>query len=45
MAVPSSTIRPTTVKKLAVTSLQQILSPLFITVDKFTLVVPYFFDV
>ena len=42
MPVPSSTRRSTTVKKWVVTDLQQILTPSFITVDIFALVIPYF---
>ena len=38
-------IRLTTSNKLAVTSLQCILTPLLITVDMFALVVSYLFDV
>ena len=36
---------PTTEKNLAVTDLQSILTPLFVTVDIFALVVPYLFSV
>ena len=43
MDVLGPTIRPITVNKLDVTALQQILTPLFITVDMFSLVVPFFF--
>ena len=43
MAILGSKIRPTNVKKLAVTALQHILTPLFITFDIFALAVPYFF--
>ena len=45
MDVLGSTIIPNTVKKLAVTDLQRILNPLFITVDIFALSVPYLFNV
>ena len=45
IVVIDSTRRPTTVKNVAVTALQRILTPLFITVDIFALVVPYLFDV
>ena len=45
MAVLISTRRPTTVNKLAVTALQRILTPSFITFDIFALVVPYLFTV
>ena len=45
MAILGSIIISTTVIKLAVTALQQILTPLFIIVDIFALVVPYLFDV
>ena len=37
-----SRIGPTTVNKSSVTSFQRILTPLFITIDMFALVVPYF---
>ena len=43
ISVLSSTIRPTTLKELVVTALQNILTPSFITVDMFALVVPYLF--
>ena len=43
MAVPGSTRITTTVKKLDTTDLQHILTPPFITVDMFTLVVQYLF--
>ena len=43
MAVLGSTIRPTTVHNWVVTALQCILTPSFITVDMFALVVSYFF--
>ena len=43
MAVLNSTRRPTTVNTLVVTALQRILTPSFITVDIFALVVPYLF--
>ena len=45
MAVLGSIRRPTTVKILAVTALQRILTPSFITFDIFALVVPYLFTV
>ena len=45
MDVPSSTIRPTTVNTWVVTFLQLILTPSFITVDIFGLVVKYLFFV
>ena len=45
MAVLGSTRRPTTLENLVVTDLQHILTPLFTTVDIFSLVVPYLFDV
>ena len=40
--VIGSTRRPTTVKKLAVTAFKPITTPLFVTLDMFALVVPYF---
>ena len=43
--VLGSTIRNTTVKKLAVTDLQRILTPLFITVEIFALFFPCMFAV
>ena len=45
MAVLISTRRPTTVEKLVVAALQHILTPSFITVDIFALVIPHFFAV
>ena len=46
MAVPiGSTRGPTSVNKLAVSALQRILTPLFIAIDMFDLVVPYLFSV
>ena len=43
MAVLSSTRRSTTVNAWIVTALKLFLTPSFITVDIFVLVVPYFF--
>ena len=45
MAVIGSTSRPTTVNKLAVTDLQRITTSLFVALDMFALVFPYFFAV
>ena len=45
MIILGSTIRPTTVNKLAVTALQHMLTPSFISVDIFVLFFPYMFDV
>ena len=45
MSVLSSTIRPITVKKLVVTALKHILTPLFRTVDILSLIVLYLFSV
>ena len=42
-SLPSSRLRPTTVNTWVMTALQWILTPLFISVDIFALVVPYFF--
>ena len=44
MIVLGSTRRTTTVSKLAVTDFQVILTPLFVTIDMFALVVPYLFS-
>ena len=45
MAVLGSTIRPTTINTFSVIYYQHIMTPLFITLDMFALVVPYLFDV
>ena len=45
IAVIGSTIRPTSVNKLAVIALQHIMTPSFVTLDMFALVVPYLFPV
>ena len=45
MSVLDSTTRPNNVKKLVLTVLKCILTPLFVTVDIFALVVPYLFSV
>ena len=45
MAVIGSTRRPTTVNKLAVLTLKCITTPLFTTLDMFSLVVTYLFAV
>ena len=45
MDLLGSKIRPTNAKKLAVTDLQGIMTPSFVTLDIFDLVVPYFFAV
>ena len=45
MDVLGSTIRPTIVKNLAVTILQRIMTPLFVSLYMFALVVPYLFYV
>ena len=45
MDILYSIIRPTTVNKLAVTALQHIMTPLFTTLDIFSLIVPDIFDV
>ena len=41
MAVIGSTRRPTTANKLAVIALQHIMTPSFVSLDMFALVVPY----
>ena len=43
MAVLGSTKRPTNVNKLDVTALKHIMTPLFVTLEMFALVVPYLF--
>ena len=43
MDVLGSTRRPTTANKLTVIVLQRIMTPLFVTLDMFALVVTYFF--
>ena len=43
--VPSSTIRPNNENTWVVTALQLILTPLFVTIDIFALIVPYLFAV
>ena len=45
ISAPSSTRRPTSVSTWLMTGLQQMLTPLFITIDMFSLVVQYYFDV
>ena len=45
MSLLGSTIKPATVNKFSVTALQRILTALFVTVDMFDLVIPYFFDI
>ena len=43
MDVPSTTRSPTTVNTWAITALQRILTPSFVIIDIFSLVIPYFF--
>ena len=45
VAVLGSTRRPTTVNKFYLTALKRIMTPSFVTLDMFALVVPYFFAV
>ena len=45
MNVLGSTIIPTTVKKLAIIALKQIMTPSFVTLDMFALSVPILFTV